>query len=178
MTEYLSKDLNKNVDNFKEIFKDCGDICFRFIEIGKDNKVPVCLIFSDGLIDKSLLSEYAIQLLITSNEDEDFLLRKIKKNLLDSLAKESIAIPEVEEENEIDKIVNAVLSGETVLLVDKVDIALILSTRGWPTRGVGEPETETVVRGPRDGFSETLKLNTTLVRRRIKDPKLKMKTLK
>ncbi|NMA87184.1 MAG: spore germination protein [Tissierellia bacterium] len=175
MTEYLSKDLNKNVDNFKEIFKDCGDICFRFIEIGKDNKVPVCLIFSDGLIDKSLLSEYAIQLLITSNEDEDFLLRKIKKNLLDSLAKESIAIPEVEEENEIDKIVNAVLSGETVLLVDKVDIALILSTRGWPTRGVGEPETETVVRGPRDGFSETLKLNTTLVRRRIKDPKLKMK---
>lgn len=175
MEEYLSKDLDKNVDNFKNIFKDCGDISFRFIKIGKDNKVEVCFIFSDGLIDKPLLSEYAIQLLLTSSESEDFNLNKFKKGILDLLAKEAIAIPEVKEEKKVDKIVDGILSGETILLIDKTDTALVLSTRGWPTRGVGEPETETVVRGPRDGFSETLKINTTLVRRRIKDPKMKVK---
>ena len=175
---YLSKDLDKNVDNFKNIFKDCGDISFRFVEIGSGKKVQACFIFSDGLINKALLSEYGIQLLLTSSESEDFNLKGVKKGLLDLLAKEAIAIPEIDEEDQIDKIVNAILSGETILLVDKVDMALILSTRGWPTRGVGEPETETVVRGPRDGFSETLKINTTLVRRRIKDPKMKIKNLK
>ena len=175
---YLSKDLDKNVDNFKNIFKDCGDISFRFVEIGSGKKVQACFIFSDGLINKALLSEYGIQLLLTSSESEDFNLKGVKKGLLDFLAKEAIAIPEIDEEDQIDKIVNAILSGETILLVDKVDMALILSTRGWPTRGVGEPETETVVRGPRDGFSETLKINTTLVRRRIKDPKMKIKNLK
>ena len=173
--EYLSKKLDKNVDNFKNIFKDCGDITFRFIEIGKDKKLQACFIFSDGLIDKHLLSEYAIQLLLSSSENEDFDLNLIKKSLLEFLTKEAIAIPEVDEENKVDEIVNSILSGETILLIDGVDKALILSTRGWPTRGVGEPETETVVRGPRDGFSETLKINTTLVRRRIKDPKMKVK---
>ena len=173
--EYLSKKLDKNVDNFKNIFKDCGDITFRFIEIAKDKKLQACFIFSDGLIDKHLLSEYAIQLLLSSSENEDFDLNLIKKSLLEFLTKEAIAIPEVDEENKVDEIVNSILSGETILLIDGVDKALILSTRGWPTRGVGEPETETVVRGPRDGFSETLKINTTLVRRRIKDPKMKVK---
>ena len=63
------------------------------------------------------------------------------------------------------------------MFLNKTNKALILSSRGWPTRGVGEPETETVVRGPRDGFSETLKINVTLVRRRIRDPKLKIKNI-
>ena len=175
--EYLSKKLNENVDNFKNIFKDCGDISFRFIEIGNDKKLQACLIFSDGLIDKYLLSEYGIQLLLSSSENEDFDLSKVKKGLLDFISKEAIAIPEVDENGKVDEIVNSILSGETILLVDGVAEALILSTRGWPTRGIGEPETETVVRGPRDGFSETLKINITLVRRRVKDPQMKVKVV-
>ena len=51
----------------------------------------------------------------------------------------------------------------------------MLSSRGWPMRSIQEPVTETVLRGPRDGFNETLKTNITLIRRRIRDPKLKVK---
>ncbi|MCF6464314.1 spore germination protein [Clostridium sp. Cult2] len=177
MGEIISRDLNKNIDKLKIILKDCGDISYRFIDIGKDMEREACLVFSDGLIDKVSISEYAIQFLMTGNEDcnSEFIF---KSNELDKLAKESIAIPEVREEDDLDKIVDAILSGETAFFVHKANKALILSSRGWPTRGVGEPETETVVRGPRDGFSETLKINTTLVRRRIKDPKLKIKNTK
>src|SRR5699024_9982087 len=132
-------------------------------------------IFYDGLIDKHLISEYAIQLLLSTSDSEGFDLIQFKSNLLDTIAKEAIAIPGVKEEEDIDKIADEILFGETVLLVDKADKALILSSRGWPTRGVGEPDTETVGRGPRDGFSESLKINTTLVRRRIRDPNLKVK---
>lgn len=175
MGEIISKDLNKNIETLKTIFKDCDDITYRFIEIGAPPKIQVCFVFYDGLIDKHLISEYAIQLLLSTSENEGFNLTKFRSNLLDTIAKEAIAIPGVEEEDNVDKIVDAILSGETILLADKASKSLILSSRGWPTRGVGEPETETVVRGPRDGFAETLKINTTLIRRRIRDPKLKIK---
>ncbi len=177
MGETISKDLNKNIETLKTIFKDCDDISYRFIEIGSNHKTQASLVFHDGLIDKHLISEYAIQILLTTSDDEGFDLTSFKSNLLDTLAKEAIAIPGVEEEEDIDKIVDAVLSGETALLVDRADKGLILSSRGWATRGIGEPQTETVVRGPRDGFSETLKINATLVRRRIRDPKLKVKNM-
>lgn len=175
MGQIVSKDLNKNINILKTILKDCDDIGYRTIKIGKNNKREACFVFSDGLIDKSLLSEYAIQLLLTISDDSTDL--NLNSTELDKIAKESIAIPEVKEEEDLDKIVDAILAGETAFFVDKANKALLLSSRGWPTRGVGEPDTETVVRGPRDGFSETLKLNTTLVRRRIRDPKLKIKNM-
>ncbi len=50
---------------------------------------------------------------------------------------------------------------------------MVANTQGWETRGVDEPETESVVRGPREGFSETLQSNTSLLRRRIKSSKLR-----
>ncbi|CCQ93894.1 Spore germination protein KA [[Clostridium] ultunense Esp] len=176
MGEIISKDLKKNIDTLKNIFIDCDDISYRFIDIGKDKKREACFVFSDGLIDKVLIGEYAIQLLLTLSDSGDVELN-LKSSGLEKIAKESIAIPGIKEEKDLDKVVDAVLSGETAFFVDKADKALILSSRGWPTRGVGEPDTETVVRGPREGFSETLKINTTLVRRRIRDPKLKIKNI-
>lgn len=177
MSEIINKSLDKNIQNFKNIFKDCGDIGYRFIQIGSTQKTQACFIFSDGLIDKQIISEYAIQLLLTTSEGGDLDMAKFKSNIMDTIAKEAIAIVEVDEETEVDRLVDSILSGETILLVDGISKALVLSSRGWPTRGVGEPETETVVRGPRDGFAETLKINTTLVRRRVRDPKMKIKTL-
>lgn len=178
MGDSISKNLNQNVETLNSIFKDCDDVNYRFIEIGDNNKTEACLVFLDGLIDKHLISEYAIQLLLTNSKGDDSSIISLKSNLLDTLAKESIAVPGLEEAESMDEIVDAILSGETILFVDKASKALILSSRGWPTRGVAEPETETVIRGPRDGFGETLKINMTLVRRRIRDPGLKIKTTK
>ncbi len=172
----IQKDLDKNIQILKEIFKDCDDIVYRFIQIGK-NKKQICFAFIDGLIDKQLISEYAIQLLLAMDESGNLDMSKFKSNLLDTIAKETIAVVEVDEKSQIDEIVDSILCGDTILLVDGIAQALALSSRGWSTRGIGEPETETVVRGPRDGFGETIKINTVLVRRRIRDPKLKVKNL-
>lgn len=178
MGENVSKDLNKNIEILKTIFNDCADIGYRFIDIGNNHKIRACLVYSDGLIDKHLLSEYAIQLLLTSGESDAFDLIGLKSDMIKTIAREAIAIPDIREEDNLDKIVDSILSGETVIFVDKASKALIVDSRGWPTRGVGEPEMETVVRGPREGFGETLKINMTLVRRRIKDPRLKSKMMK
>jgi len=74
--------------------------------------------------------------------------------------------------------VDAVLSGDTVLFIDGSDKALNVSIRGWETRGVTEPATKAVVRGPREGFVETLRTNTVLLRRKIKTQNLKFESMK
>ena len=70
------------------------------------------------------------------------------------------------------------MSGQAVLLIDGTDKAIISSVRQLESRSVDEPQTEPLVRGPRDGFVESIRTNITLVRRRIKSPRLKMELLK
>lgn len=79
---------------------------------------------------------------------------------------------EVSENKNINETIQMVLGGMSALLIDGFDTAILLDTRTYPVRGVGEPDMEKVARGPRDGFVETIVLNTALVRRRIRDPRL------
>ncbi len=67
-----------------------------------------------------------------------------------------------------------VLSGFEALVIDGVDGVIMIEARTYPVRSVEEPDTDRVMRGPHDGFVETLVFNTALVRRRIRDPRLTM----
>lgn len=177
MSENISKNLDENIKKFKEVFKGSSDVIFRNIEIGNKNKVGACLICIDGLVDKNVISEYVIQVMLALGECKELDINILKSNLSEKLSKTTISINDLKEEQNFDKLVDMILIGETVLLIDGSDKALILATRGWPGRGVTEPQTETVVRGPRDGFTETMRFNTALVRRRIRDTRLKIKAM-
>ena len=172
----LSKDLNTNLQMLEEIFKDVDDLVFRLVELG-ESKTKACFVFIDELIDGARLSEYAIQAVLIDDK-KDFNLKLFTSNLIKNLANREITISDVKEEEDLGSIVDAILSGQTAFFVEKEKKALLLETRGYPTRGISEPESETVVRGPRDGFGENLKMNMALVRRRIRDPKLKVKMKK
>lgn len=75
----------------------------------------------------------------------------------------------------IGKIVKAVLAGQSAMLCESFgDEAIILDLRTYPARDTAEPESDRVMQGPRDGFVETLVMNTALIRRRIRDPNLTM----
>lgn len=174
----IDKDLNKNIELLKTTFKDCDDVVFRNFFIGKDGEIALLFVYIDGLIDKPLLSEYVIQSLSDEKDIEKPIGKNLKSNVLKIIANEDISLSEIKEKSEMETVIDDILSGETALLIDGLDTAIILSTRGWKSRSVDEPETETVVRGPREGFVETLRTNTSLVRRRVKDPRLKIKMKK
>ncbi|MBO5199051.1 MAG: spore germination protein [Lachnospiraceae bacterium] len=71
-----------------------------------------------------------------------------------------------------EQIAGQVVSGPSVLFVDGFDKAILIDVRTYPARSVGEPETERVTNGARDGFVETMLFNANLIRRRIRSPKL------
>lgn len=178
MGKKLSKDIEQNLEYLKKQFNDCDDVVFRRIEVGEVFRVKIAFVLIDGLASKGEVSDYAIESLVHQEELKSFTLQGYKTTLLDFITKEGIANVEIKEDNDFDNIINLILSGDTLLLIDGFDKGIIIGSRGWMVRSINEPVTETVIRGPRDGFTETLKTNTTLVRRRIKDTRLKVKMYK
>lgn len=171
----LSKKLKSNIESIKEILVDCEDIVYRDFKVGVNEEYSLALVYADGLIDKKLISEFTLApLMIGAREAEPTPLR-VKKDILETLINRSVAITDIKECETIDSVIDKILIGETVLLLDGYDKAVILSSRGWPVRGIESSESETAYRGPRDAFNETLRFNTSLIRRRIRDPKLKVK---
>lgn len=73
--------------------------------------------------------------------------------------------------------INKVFQGYSVFYIEQESTSIVLDTRNYPARGPDEPSLEKVVRGARDGFTETLLTNVALVRRRVRDPGLKVEIM-
>lgn len=175
----LYKDIDENLKVFKEYLADCDDLITREFVMGNPerSKHRLAMINIDGLVDKRLVQEEVMKSLMLyarhtplEHSVGDKFFQLIKEGLL--------TVAELREADNFGELVLAVLSGDTALVIDKLDRALILNTKGWEKRGVEEPLTEAVIRGPREGFTETYRVNVALVRRRIKDPNLKVKTVR
>ncbi|MHC1749126.1 MAG: spore germination protein [Cellulosilyticaceae bacterium] len=124
------------------------------------------LYFIDGLI-KDINIEY-IRRDIYTLKPEDFNKIHTAKDLINL----AISCAEVAEETDLDKIITAVLAGQTALFCDGFSAAILIDLRTYPARGPEEPAKEKTLRGARDGFVETIVFNTALLRRRIRDPHL------
>lgn len=77
-------------------------------------------------------------------------------------------------EDDTDKLLNEVLKGNAVVMAEGMEKALSMDIKSYPLRSVEEPENDRVLRGPRDGFGEALIRNTSLIRRRLRNPSLIM----
>ncbi len=88
---------------------------------------------------------------------------------------ERIAFAEMSELTDTDQAVTAILSGGTAFVIEGMEKIIMIFCRRYPNRGIEEPDNEKVLKGPRDGFGETMINNTVLIRRRIRDPKLTFK---
>ncbi len=94
------------------------------------------------------------------------------------LIKNNLNHLDVSEVAEIEVMCDTVLSGLVLLAIEDEVRTLKIDTRSYPNRSVGEPDMEKVVRGPHDGFTENLNTNIGLMRRRIKDVRLRTELIK
>ncbi|HJV44420.1 MAG TPA: spore germination protein [Bacillota bacterium] len=128
------------------------------------------LFFVDGLAKDDVMNIITIHLANLEWED-------LTSNSVEVLLKKHIGYLEVSKVNKMDVIIHSVLSGPLVLVIEGQDEALMIDARTYPARGPDEPDIERVVRGPRDGFTETITFNTALTRRRLRDPSLRMEPI-
>ena len=78
----------------------------------------------------------------------------------------------VEKEKDLTLVIDALLTGQTIIYIDGNTHFFILDLRTYPGKDSSEPEKEKTLRGSRDAFIEKLVFNTGLLRRRIRDPRL------
>jgi len=169
--------LDENMAIIKRILKDCGDVIYKDFAIGKNQNLAFTIIYIDGMSDNEILLNGILRPLMLHSREIPPEVPKSGGKLYDLIRYGTIIASEMDETTDINEAILAILIGDTALFIDGIDKIIIIGTKGWPSRTVEEPSTETVIRGPRDGFVETIRMNTALVRRRIRDPKLKLKQM-
>lgn len=161
--------VNKNIqDNERYLANKAGigvtyDVDFREIIILKKK---VQLYYVNGLVDDSVIAQIIKTLLaINEHESNQEELGEIVHNRLVNL--------QVEKVNTLDESIDQLLAGLITVFIDSVEYSFVLDVRQFPGRSPEEPDTERVVRGARDGFTENINNSTALLRRRIRDVRLR-----
>lgn len=165
--------LGATVEIMKDLFVDCIDVIFRSVLIG--GRHPSMLLLIDGMVAEERIELSVLSPLMQWNHLDR--PPQAGDHLPAWLEAAGVAINQAEPVKTIAQAVDAVLGGDVVLFIDGIDQAIKLSSRGWRQRAVEEPSSETIIRGPREGFVESLRTNTMLLRRRLKTPQLKIERI-
>jgi spore germination protein KA len=167
----IKDQLHENVDCIKGILGGSNDLKVHQFRFGPDGHFTGALVYIDGLADKTTLTEAILRPATRWQPHEKM---PTGQELTDVLVQQVLCTGDVKTTSSLSDITSGCLSGDTVILLDGCAAGIIVSTKGWEKRSVTEPQSETVVRGPREGFTENLRTNTALIRRKIKSEKLRV----
>ncbi|MBQ5763997.1 MAG: spore germination protein [Ruminococcus sp.] len=153
-------------------FDNSADLSVRVFTLKSALKIQAAVITMEGLVDKEQLSQSVLNPLLTF----DYGAR-------DSAAVSVIAYSSVMASSDViklssaDEIVTYITSGFAVLMINGAEELYAVGVQGYSFRGVSEPESEVVQRGSREGFTEPLRVNMSMIRRRMKTPDLKFEQM-
>ncbi|MBU3177441.1 spore germination protein [Clostridium estertheticum] len=169
----LSKSLDENINIIKNIFINDTTVVYRALSIGKHTNPKCMLIYIDGMANLKVINEDVIKPLLLNDIPEIN-----NSNIIDILIQKVLLTADNKKNSSVDNIINGIIYGKTMLFIDGVDQVISINTIGWQTRSISEPQAETIVRGPREGFTESMNLNLTLLRRRLINPNLKFEFMR
>lgn len=172
ITAPIVKNLQQNIETVEALFADCADFIKREYTIGGKNKVDIFFFYMDNMIDKDLVEEDTLKYLLYHMDELP------AEHQFEYILKNGFRTADFAPLEDFTAACNAVLSGDTVLLVDGTAKAIKISIRGMANRGIPKAESEVTVRGSNEAFSEALHLNRVLIRKRLRDTHLKIKQVK
>lgn len=162
----LDADFEENRRIFRDLFTDCYDVIFHPFRVGE--QVQAELIYIQNMSNVEEINENVLTPLMEKKVDPRDFQTILERRLPISSAKPVSTFSEGAQ---------ALTMGNALLLIKGVAGAIDLGMNQWEKRGITEPENEPVIRGPKEGFIESVRINTTLIRRRLRTPQLKLKSL-
>lgn len=163
--------LKENINLLKKDFANSADFTVRNMKLVSQNSVKAALITIEGMCNKETISLSIINPLLIY----DFVDMSPDK-IVDEIKTSVLSASEVVEFTSKKEAIMFSTSGFALLAVDGTDRMLAIGVQGFSFRSVSEPESEVVQRGSREGFTEPLRINMTLIRRRMKSPDLVFET--
>jgi len=171
----LSADIRENLENLNILLDGCSDRVIKEFTFGREKQYKGLVVFFDGLVNKLQVEENILRpLMLELNMLETPKYIEQQHDLFESVKEKILVAAEVNTLSTWQELCHHISSGDTVILLDGFNRGLIAGTRTWPSRAVEKPENESVIRGPKEGFTETLRFNTALLRRRLKSTEFKI----
>lgn len=158
----FAEDLEANCGMIEQVILNCDDVAARTFTIPWEKPRQARLYYIVGLTDKDMVNESIIAPLTTPAKARAY-----------SHIPQVLSSLKMLEVQKLNLAIGFLFDAQALLVVEGSSSVWAIDTRFASLRGVESPESEPVIRGPRDGFIEDLEINISLVRKRIKSPLLK-----
>jgi len=158
----ISSDLTTNTVNIRSILNDTSELTIKY---AKAAGCDICVIVCDSMIDLNTVSNLIYRPLLTLSRETltpDELMKKLQSDILIAI---DLNLPQTYEE-----LIKRFMSGFTLILADGVDYAIAIGAQGFKTRAVEKSSSHNNLRSSGESFTEVIRTNISLVRRRLKSP--------
>lgn len=160
----LSVSLSDNLAVLRDRFDVSSDLVIREVKVaGYD----AALVSVEGMVDRHMMANAVILPLLRMRDnypDASAVMREIRETVL--------GFVDLLEAETAEELIELIMSGFAAILIDGVNTASLGGLQAFMIRGVSEPSTEVSVRGSREGFTEAIRVNISMIRRRLKTPLL------
>ncbi|MBQ5399562.1 MAG: spore germination protein [Ruminococcus sp.] len=162
--------LKENISYLKQLTSSSADFTIR--ELTLSNNVKCAVFTTEGMSDKQELAISVINPLLSQHYGQE------GDELFDYIFNNVLTCGEIAEIKDFDEALKLCMSGFAIFALDGCDKMLSIGVQGFAYRGITEPESELVQRGSREGFTEAVRVNMSLIRRRMKNPALVFETMR
>ncbi|WP_195574109.1 spore germination protein [Paenibacillus sp. 1001270B_150601_E10] len=166
--------LDYTLEQIVQIFGSSSDLIVRRLTLGRDHKIGVGVIYFNGLVDDKKIYRLILSLQTGGKEVAETNVRAFDGTTVPSWVYEiGIQSGDVKVESSLDRMLSSILNGSSILFLEgEASGCLVINTSGGEHRAVSEPTSQTTIRGPKEGFTETLQINIALIRKRIRNVNL------
>lgn len=158
--DFLESKLGRNVGVINRSFK-----------MGENSDHSAHLFAIGGMVESTVINENVLGPLMNMSQPNS------NVPLLVHLKESILSVAEIEYEDNLHQISFELFGGKIIVFLEGEEAALVINAQAWEIRGIEQPITETVIRGPRDAFTEDLSTNLSMLRRRIRNPNLRCEPL-
>ncbi len=162
----LSGNLENDIKLFQDIFKKESVFRVKRVKVRNTVSFECAVLYFDGMVDSAQLNDSVIRPLITVDRKND------SPTLADFIETQVLFVKDVKKRVKVSDMLDSIMFGEALILIDTSCDALAVDIKGFQTRGINEPQDEKVLAGPREGFVENALFNIALVRRKLQTPDL------
>lgn len=160
-------DAVKTFEKIKQKLHESGDLLNRSVQFFG---TQIMLVYVADLVDDQLINDSILQPICACH-------KQAKQNVVEELKENVLANCSIDSAQDLDAAIEKLLQGKCLLLVDGANEILAANVEKIVVRAIAEPPTSVVIKGPREGFNESIKYNLNLIRRRVKTDDLVVNTL-
>ena len=147
-----------------------SDIIIREFNMSANNKeYKAFIIYIDGLADSISINDFVLEPLMLRRKQNNSIFQNNLAEYVDYCLLPQTSVKKV---TEFEKVLSSINSGNCLLFIDTLAIAFDIDVKNYKQRSINNPENETIIKGPQEGFIENLRTNTSLLRRSVNNENL------